>query len=198
MRALHQRLGAAAGRDLRGLARAHRPHHPRALRHERDRDADLQPVRSRADGERRGGTVGFPLPGRRAARARRRTAQPLPAGRDRRHRGARPERLRRLLAHAREDAGGVHRRRLVSHRRRRQGRRPRLRHHRRPQQGPDHQRRLQRLSRRGRGLPSTSCPASPRAPWSACRMPTSARRWSPSSCAQARRRRSTAMRSSRR
>ena len=41
---LHQRLGADAGRDLRGLARAHRPHHPRALRHERDRDADLEPL----------------------------------------------------------------------------------------------------------------------------------------------------------
>ena len=34
-----------------------------------------------------------------------------------------PERLRRLLAHAREDARGVHRRRLVQDRRRRQGRR---------------------------------------------------------------------------
>ena len=41
---LHQRLGAAPARHLRGVPRAHRPHHPRALRHERDRDADLEPV----------------------------------------------------------------------------------------------------------------------------------------------------------
>ena len=34
---LHLRLGAAADRDLQRVARAHRPHHPRALRHERDR-----------------------------------------------------------------------------------------------------------------------------------------------------------------
>ena len=38
---VHLRLGAAADRDLRRVARAHRPHHPRALRHERDGDADL-------------------------------------------------------------------------------------------------------------------------------------------------------------
>jgi malonyl-CoA/methylmalonyl-CoA synthetase len=75
-------------------------------------------------------------------RRRRRGASP---GHRRRDRGARPERLRRLLAHAREDARRVQRRRLVSHRRRRRGRRPRLRRHRRPQQGPHHQRRLQRL-----------------------------------------------------
>ena len=67
---LHQRLGAAAGRDLRRLARAHRPHHPRALRHERDGDADLQPV---------------PRAGRRAPRRHRR----LPAAR---RRAARPRR----------------------------------------------------------------------------------------------------------
>ena len=34
----------------------------------------------RGDGERRGGTVGFPLPGVQRARARRRTAQPCPTG----------------------------------------------------------------------------------------------------------------------
>ena len=45
--------------------------------------------------------------------------------RDRRHRGRGPERLRRLLADAREDARGVHRRRLVPHRRRRHARRRR-------------------------------------------------------------------------
>ena len=63
-----------------------------------------------SDGERIGGTVGRPLPGVQlrivdddgAACARRR---------DRRDRGARTERVRRLLAHAGEDERGVQRRR---------------------------------------------------------------------------------------
>ena len=59
---VHLRLGAAAARDFQRMAGAHRPHHPGALRHERDHHADLQSLR-RGDGERRGGTVGFPLPG---------------------------------------------------------------------------------------------------------------------------------------
>ena len=133
------------------------------------------------DGERRGGTVGFPLPGvelrirddqGRAARQRR----------DRRHRGPRAERLLGLLAHA-EAPGGIRRGRVVSHQRQdRQGRRARLRHDRRPQQGPDHQRRLQRLPGRGRGCAQRPAGRrTPRARWSACRMPTSARRWSRSS-----------------
>ena len=50
---------------------------------------------------------GLPAAGRAAAGARRRRASPA-RRRDRRHRGQGPERLRRLLAHAREDEGGVH------------------------------------------------------------------------------------------
>ena len=46
--AVHRRIGAAADRDLQRVARAHRPHHPRALRHERDGDAQLQPLRPEA------------------------------------------------------------------------------------------------------------------------------------------------------
>ena len=54
------------------------------------------------DGERRGGTVGFPLPGV-ELRIRDDAGAPARQRRDRRHRGARAERLRRLLADARED-----------------------------------------------------------------------------------------------
>ena len=104
----------------------------------------------RADGERRGGTVGFALPGV-GLRIVGEDGAPLPAGSSRRDRGARPERLRRLLAHAGEDARRVQRRRVVPHRRRRHGRRARLRDDRRAQQGPHHQRRLQRLPGRNRG-----------------------------------------------
>ena len=148
---LHQRLGADAGRDLRSLARAHRPHHPRALRHERDRDADLEPLsgaRRRAPRRHRR----LPPPRRRAAHPRR-PRQHARHRRGRRHRGPRSQRLPRLLAHAGEEPRGIRRRRLVPHRRRRPDRRARLRHDRRAEQGPDHQRRLQRLSRRGRGCP---------------------------------------------
>ena len=70
------------------------------------------------DGARRGGTVGFPLPGV-ELRVVDGDGVAMPTGDGRRDRGARAERLRRLLAHAREDARGVHRRRLVSYRRRR-------------------------------------------------------------------------------
>ena len=60
---VHLRLGAAADRDLQRMAGAHGPHHPGALRHERD-DHARPPIPTCAqDGERRGGTVGFPLPG---------------------------------------------------------------------------------------------------------------------------------------
>jgi malonyl-CoA/methylmalonyl-CoA synthetase len=54
------------------------------------------------DGERRGGTVGFPLPGVGCACATTR-ARTLPGRRDRRHPGEGPERLQGLLAHAGED-----------------------------------------------------------------------------------------------
>ena len=77
-----------------------------------------------ADGERRGGTVGSALPGvdvRVVDGDGRACSAGGTIGDDR---GARPERVRRLLAHAREDARGVHRRRLVPHRRRRRHRRP--------------------------------------------------------------------------
>ena len=51
------------------------------------------------DGERRAGTVGFPLPGVSVRIAPAGGGTPLPQG-DRRHRGDRPERLRWLLANA--------------------------------------------------------------------------------------------------
>ena len=96
-------------------------------------------------GERRGGTVGFPLPGV-GVRVRGDDGRELPAGEIGGIEVTRPERLQGLLAHAGEDEGGVHGRRLVQDRRRRQDRRARLRDDRRAQQGPDHQRRLQRVS----------------------------------------------------
>ena len=121
---LHQRLGAAAARDLRAVPRAHRPHHPRALRHERDRDADLQPVLPRATANA--------AAARSASRCRASACassttdgSACPADEIGAHRGARAERLRGLLAHAREDARRVHRRRLVQDRRRRPPRRRR-------------------------------------------------------------------------
>ena len=104
---LHQRLGAAPARHLRGVPRAHRPHHPRALRHERDGDADVEPVRpGRRRAARRHG--GLPAAGRRPARRRRRRRASCPPATVGGDRGARPERVRGLLAHAREDARGVH------------------------------------------------------------------------------------------
>ncbi len=85
---------------------------------------------SAVQGQRRGGTVGFPLPGVQL-RVRDDAGEPCPTDEigDIEVRG--PQRVRRLLAHAREDEGRVHRRRLVQDRRRRQDRRARLRHHRR-------------------------------------------------------------------
>ena len=107
-----------------------------------------------------------PLDGERIARHRRPAAArrcrcasssddgaPCAAGERRRHRGQGPERVRRLLAHAGEDARGVHRRRLLPHRRHRRvslARTGYLRH-RRPREGPDHHRRPQRLSEGNRG-----------------------------------------------
>ena len=60
---LHQRLGAAPARHLRCVSRAHRPHHPRALRHERDGDAHLQPLRPRRTASGAAARSAFPLPG---------------------------------------------------------------------------------------------------------------------------------------
>ena len=50
------RLGAAARRDPRRLARAHRPRHPRALRHDRDQHDHVEPLRRRAQGRARSGS----------------------------------------------------------------------------------------------------------------------------------------------
>ena len=100
--ALRRRLGAAAARDLRCVARAQRPHHRRALRHERDGDDHVEPVsreRRRAARRHRRLSAARHL----GARARRQR-QRLPHGRDRRHRGEGPERLQGLLAHAGKDA----------------------------------------------------------------------------------------------
>ena len=110
---------------------------------------------SPVQGERRGGTVGFPLPGvKLRVRAPDEDADAPECATDEigNIEVAGPERVCRLLAHAGEDQGGIHRRRLLQDRRHRQDRRPGLRHHRRAQQGPDHQRRLQRLPGRDRGL----------------------------------------------
>ena len=104
---VHLRLGAAAARDLRRLARAHRPHHPRALRHERDRDAHLQPVQRRCRASGAAARWAF------RCRACSCACATTPASRARTGeigdievRG--PQRVRGLLAHAREDQGGVH------------------------------------------------------------------------------------------
>jgi acyl-CoA synthetase (AMP-forming)/AMP-acid ligase II len=110
-------LGTAAHRDLRRMEGAHRPHHPRALRHERDGHAHLQPLQARA-GRAPWRHRRLRAAGRATARARR-EGQRLHHRRDRRHRGRRPQRVRRLLAHAREDGRRVHRRRLLQDRRRR-------------------------------------------------------------------------------
>ena len=115
-----------------------------------------------ADGERRGGTVGFPLPGvgvRVATMPARRCRAGEIGGIEVRGPNVfkgywrMPEKTREEFTadgwFKTGDVGKIDARRL--------------RHHRRPQQGPDHHRRLQRLSGRGRGASSTSCPASPRA-----------------------------------
>ena len=53
------RLGAALGRDAQGVRGAHRPRHPRALRHDRDQHEHLQPLRRRAHpGQRRPAAAG--------------------------------------------------------------------------------------------------------------------------------------------
>ena len=99
---LRLRLGPAARRDPPRVRGPHRPPHPRALRHERDRHAHLEPAgRRAAPGQRRPAAGG--LGG--ADRGRRR---PRPAaGRGRQRPRPRPQRLRRLLAGAREERAGV-------------------------------------------------------------------------------------------
>ena len=102
------------------------------------------------DGERRAGTVGFPLPGVEIRDRRCGQRQAAARWRDRRHRGQGSERLLRLLADAGEDRRRIPRRRLLHHRRPRPDRSARLCHDRRPRQGPDHLRRLQHLPQGGR------------------------------------------------
>ena len=140
------------------------------------------------DGERRGGTVGFPLPGVQRARASTTTAAPAAPARSaasrsrartcsratgacprRRPRSSPPTAGSRPATSASVDERGV-------------------RHHRRPQQGPDHQRRLQRLPGRDRGLRSTSMPGVAESAVIGVPHPRLRRgAWSRSSCAQARR-----------
>ena len=100
---LHQRLGAAAARDLRRLPRAHRPHHPRALRHERDGDAHLQPVPTRATASGAAARSASRCPASACASSAT-TARRCRRARSARIAGARAERVRGLLAHAGEDA----------------------------------------------------------------------------------------------
>ena len=84
-------------------------------------------------------------------RARRRRRGPgLRRGRDRPHPGQGRQRAARLLAHAGEEQGGVHRRRLLPDRRRGLLLRGRLPRDRRAIEGPHHHRRLQRLPEGGR------------------------------------------------
>ena len=72
------------------------------------------------DGERVAGSVGPALPGVEVRIADPESGVPLPEAGDGRHdRGARTERVRRLLAHAGEDRGGVPQGRFLHHGRRR-------------------------------------------------------------------------------
>ena len=163
--AVRLRLGAAAGRDPPRVRGAHRPRHPRALRHERDHHDHLQPLRRRP--RRRHG---------RASRCRAsscaiadaETGAACRERRDRRHRGRGPNVFAGYWRMPEKTARGVPRRRLLHHRRCRRDRRRRLRLDRRPRQGPDHLRRLQRLSQGGRGRDRRAARRGSRARWSAC------------------------------
>ena len=148
---VHRRLGAAADRDLQRLAGAHRPHHPGALRHERDRHADLQPLRRR----RTASAAAAPWVSRCRAcslRVQDDDGQPLPVGEIGGIQVKGPNVFKgywRMPEKTKEeftadgyfktgDVGKIDERGYVDHRR--------------AQQGPDHQRRLQRLPGRDRGL----------------------------------------------
>ncbi len=153
-------LGAAAGRHPHAFAAPHRPPHPRALRHERDGDADLQPLRRWASAA--AAPSASPLPGVELRvvddagarmRARRRSAAIEVRGRNVFAGYWRmPEKTREEFTadgcFRTGDVGAFDADGYV--------------YDRRPQQGPDHQRRLQRLPDGDRGLPSTSSPGSPR------------------------------------
>ena len=103
------------------------------------------------DGERRPGTVGFPLPGVEVRVVDAESGAVVGPGRIGVLRGPGPERVRRVLAPAGEDRRGPAPGRLLRHRRPGRDRRRRLRAHRRPGQGPDHLRRSERLPQGGRG-----------------------------------------------
>jgi acyl-CoA synthetase (AMP-forming)/AMP-acid ligase II len=125
--AVRVRLRAAARHAARDARRMRRTAGAGALRHERDSDERLAPVRRRA-----------PPRQRRLPAARRRAA----TRRERRDLAARAERHLRLLAAAGGDRGGVERRRVVPHRRPGRDRRRWLCAHRRPREGADHHGRL--------------------------------------------------------
>ncbi len=116
--ALRRGLGAPADRDLQRVEGAHRPHHPGALRHERNRHAHLQPLSRQGERAARRHR-GLCAAGRAACACTTTTAQPCRHGEIGGIQVQGPERLRGLLAHAREDEGRVHRRRLLQDRRRR-------------------------------------------------------------------------------
>ena len=108
--------------------------------------------------ERRGATVGFPLPGVELRVVGRRGATGRGGGGGG-HPGAWPQRVQWLLAHARKNRRRVHHRWLLQDRRRGQDRRARLRDHRRAQQRPHHLGWLQRVPGRdrGRAQPDARC-----------------------------------------
>ena len=129
-----------------------------------------------ADGERRGGTVGFPLPGVGVRVARRRRRDAARRARSAASRCAGPNVFKgywRMPEKTREeftadgwfktgDVGKIDARGYVTHRR--------------PQQGPDHQRRLQRLPGGDRGVHQRDARRGRERAWSACRTRISARR----------------------
>ena len=102
------------------------------------------------DGERIGGTVGPPLPGV-SVRVVDADGNPCAAGEVGGVEVNGPNVFCRLLAHAGQDARGIHRRRVLPYRRRRRVPAERLPQDRRPREGPHHHRRAQRLSEGNRG-----------------------------------------------
>ena len=130
-----------------GVPQAHRPRHPRALRHDRDRHDHLQPLRRRRAAPARSATR-CPGSGVRIADAERRRAAAgkigvLEVTGPNVFKGywRKPEKTKEEFTRdgwfETGDVGKIDARTATSHRR--------------PHQGPDHQRRLQRLPDRGRG-----------------------------------------------
>ena len=105
---VHFGIRAAAHRDASGILSAHRPHHSRALWHDRDPDEHLESVR----GSARAGLGGATSAGNRDPRGSPRFRRQRRGG-DRPARGQGAERVCRLLARCREDAWRIHGRRLV-------------------------------------------------------------------------------------